>query len=107
MHYLVIFMQIEWSNSVSYRDYRIVRFVRDDAETFKILPIAYDKEGNPAALISEEVVLHHQSVTDLLHAVTHMMAAFSKPVLSHALFEPAPHRDATTEAFDLLSDKNV
>jgi hypothetical protein len=35
-----------------------------------------------------------------------MMAAFSKPVLQHALFETAPHRDATTEAFNLLSKKN-
>lgn len=88
-------------------DYRVVRFVHDSAESFKILPVAYDSDHNPTQLITDQTVLHYSSVTDLLHAVTHMMAAFSKPVLQHALFETAPHSHSTAQAFNLLSNKNV
>lgn len=89
------------------RDYRVVRFVDNGRESFRLLPVAYDSEGNPLGLISDQVVLHHVSVDDLLHSMTHMMAAFSRPVLEYALFDTPPIEQSTQQALNLLGKKNV
>jgi len=88
-------------------DYRIVRFVTDGEESFRLLPVAYDSEGNPAGLASDHVALHHSTVSDLLHTMTHMMAAFSRPVLEYTMFDPPDLSHSTQQAFSLLGKKNV
>jgi hypothetical protein len=88
-------------------DYRIVRFQQEHSESFKVLPVAYDKNGEPVALISDQVILHHVSVQHLLHSMTHMMAAFSKPVLSAEQIHPQSPKHTTDQAFDILSKKHV
>lgn len=89
------------------RDYRIVRFSSDGSESFRLLPVAYDAEKNPIGLISDSVALHHTSVDNLLHDMTHMMAAFSQPVLEYALFESGAVEQPTQQALQLLGNKNV
>lgn len=88
-------------------DYRVVRFTTDDTECFRLLPVVYDGDGNPMGLASDQVSLNSDTVETLLHTMTHMMAAFSKPVLEYALFDTQPVEKSTQQALDLLGKKNV
>jgi hypothetical protein len=89
------------------RNYRIIRFITAQGESYRLLPVAYNSEGYPIGLLADRVDLLQDTVTLLLHDITHMMAAFSLPVLDYSLFDNPDIERATQQALELLENKNV
>lgn len=67
-------------------NYRIIRQVYENEETFSIKEVYYDEFGKPEGVTIDDVSPHGATFEELMHDLSHYLLAFDKPILDYSDF---------------------